>query len=510
MSGILLSPKVNRLLFKLTRKKSIVISIISIILLTGLIIILSLTPLKTQQEKINASLIRQLTSSYQLRLKPKCDRFTSYKQDSNNYWQYYGYDDYDIKLTQNELLNLLNINDNQELELTKIHEYLLNFYLTEKNPIFNNYNELYNNYYTNDVNLNGIVYVSGKDYYWLTIISIKYIRDVLRDKTTPIEIFIPYYDKSDDLICSKINSVFKNIHCSYFSHYLSVNTIKKFKGYQYKSLALLLSRFTNVLYLDSDNILIESPINLFKSEKFLNHGMISWPDFWKRSTNPIYYKTSGLEPIISVVSSTPSVESGEILINKKTHIKTLLLSYYYNLFGPDYFYPLFSQGFPGEGDKETFYLASRVINEGSFLITGTKTKIVGYINNFNNQFFGQSILQRNPDNFNKFSFFHCNYPKLQIDKLDKSYFYDDLESNNRRRSWQIIRDAKKDNNGGGLIPLKKGIKIDLELKIWEIMFELLDKDFNGFELFESSSNSDNLVKIKENIFFLKNQGSLIL
>ncbi|KAH3685592.1 hypothetical protein WICPIJ_003435, partial [Wickerhamomyces pijperi] len=83
------------------------------------------------------------------------------------------------------------------------------------------------------------------------------------------------------------------------------------------------------------------------------------------------------------------------------------------------------------------------------------------------------------------------------------------DTNTRRRSWQIMRDAKKDSNAGGLVMLKKGIKFDLELRVWVLIYELLTKDFKGFRLFETIGNDEMGDVVKEHIFFLKNQGTLI-
>jgi Mannosyltransferase putative len=46
-----------------------------------------------------------------------------------------------------------------------------------------------------------------------------------------------------------------------------------------------------------------------------------------------------------------STESGEIMYSKPKHELSLLLATYYNYYGPDFYYPLQSQGAPGEGDR---------------------------------------------------------------------------------------------------------------------------------------------------------------
>lgn len=47
-----------------------------------------------------------------------------------------------------------------------------------------------------------------------------------------------------------------------------------------------------------------------------------------------------------------------MMIDKEKHFRSLVLAMYYNYYGPNYYYPLLSQGAAGEGDKETFIAAA--------------------------------------------------------------------------------------------------------------------------------------------------------
>jgi hypothetical protein len=436
--------------------------------------------------------ISKYTSLFSTILKPKCANFTEYYMDSKPYWQYYGFP-HNLKLTEDSLSNFLKISSKQENEITRLHDELLNKYLSPKYKLFSNLQSTINKFDKPDNK--GIVYVSGKSYYWLTMLSIKYIRDVLNDKQTPIEIFVPFKQKND-YHCNKISLVFPNIKCSYFSDYLSTNQIKQLSGYQYKSLALLLTKFNDILYLDSDNIPLVSVQEMFNNPTYLKTGFISWPDFWKRSTNFKFYKMSSLSGFAKPISTTPSVESGQILINKQTHLKTLLLAYYYNYYGPGYFYPLFSQGFPGQGDKESFYLASRVTNEKSFLLTGYKTKSFGYRDK-NGSYKGQGILQADPSNVNDYWFLHMNYPKLNINEMLKENFFKTEKS----RHWMIVKNAQDDSTSKDF---KNTVGDDLEFQIWKIMDELLAKDFKGFQVFNEIGNDEMADYVRAHIINLEN------
>lgn len=480
--------RLNRIFKKLTiliLVSTCIMSSLSLLNKQFLQVLLSASPFHTD--------ISKFTNLFDLTLSPNCQNFTEYNLDSKSYWQYYGFQHH-MKLTHDTLSNILNVDQNQENEIKRLHHELLNNYLT---PNFQPFASLENQFNKNSESRNskGIIYVSGKKYYWLTMLSIKYIRDILKDKT-PIEIFVPYKDKHDHH-CNKISMVFKNVKCSYFSDYLTYNQLNKLSGYQYKSLALLLTSFNEVLYLDSDNIPIYKVEDMFQNSNYLKTGFISWADFWKRSTNFKFYKLSGIEGFSDPISSTPSIEAGQILINKKQHLKTLLLAYYYNYYGPEYFYPLFSQGFPGEGDKETFYLASRVTGEGSFLITGQKTKSFGYVNE-NNQYKGQGILQTDPNNSSKYWFLHANYPKLNIDEMLSNGFF---KNDKGKRYWTVIRYAQDDSKKE---PFRQTVGRDLELEIWKIMDILLTKDFKGFLVFDSIGNDEMADYVKGHIIQIEN------
>lgn len=517
-------------------KKIIRYSIIFLIFFSILSIFKIKDIIKNNKLSNDLKLIKLSNLNYKLtkkfmNLKPNCDKLSSYNKNSKDYWQFYGYDnDYQINLNDEILDQFLLMNQNQIDELTKINQYLINDFLNnDKDELINEFNQFVKEYYTtksstggsNDLSTNnddeyGIVYVTGDKYYWLTISSIKYIRHNLKDNT-PIELFMPYYDIKDELICNTINSVYGNIKCSFFSNYLSKAMIDNFdKGYQYKSLALLLTRFKNSLYLDSDNFLIIKPKKLFNSEIFNRNGLVLWPDFWKRSTHPNFYKFTNLieNNKKNSIVDYPSVESGQILINKSNHVKTLILSYYYNFYGPSHFYPLLNQGFPGEGDKETLFLSSKIVDENVYLIKNTRTKILGYQEQTTNKFFGQCILQKNPENLNEFAFLHCNYPKLFLlnedeinlinsnNKNDKialnnnlndeknANFKNEINNSLNRRTLRIVRNAKSEVNSenSNSKNINQAIDIDIELKIWENFKLILDEDF---------------VKYKDNFQFLK-------
>lgn len=368
---------------------------------------------------------------------------------------------------------------------------------------------------------NGIVFIGGGKFSWLSLLSLENLR--LSGSKLPVELMIPSEKDYEPQLCEEIlprlnakcillNDIFPDLKRNGF------NDEYQIRGYQYKSIAILVSSFENVLLLDSDNVVVSNPDHLFESEPFISKGLILWPDFWRRMTNPLYYEIANIKlgkkrirnsfdditpidyysngrenyytdiPLHDRLNSIPdgSTESGQILINKSTHSGAILLSFYYNFFGPNHYYPLFSQGSKGEGDKETIIAAANFYKLPFYQVKKL-VDVIGYWRHEPIEYIGVGMIQYDPikdfenvkeysqkvinDNskydelkFNEFFnkerskpiFIHCNYPKLDpvsLRKENKLFFtkpggkvrtrmYKDqfyLDYDFELRQWQIIR-----------------------------------------------------------------------
>lgn len=226
----------------------------------------------------------------------------------------------------------------------------------------------------------GIVYLGGGKYNQLVMLSLKLLRS--HGSQLPVEVIIPKRDDFDIDFCNRVLPNL-NANCKVMSDYLPEKTMSTIGGFQFKTVALLISSFENVLYLDADNLPIKNVDLLFTNKPFTDKHLVLWPDLWRRSTSPTFYDiahiptdstkrvrnsyflgdargTSGDILYHDCEGTIPeaSSETGQILINKKVHFKTLVLAMYYNFYGPKFYYPLLSQGAAGEGDKETFLAAA--------------------------------------------------------------------------------------------------------------------------------------------------------
>ncbi|KAF2673539.1 nucleotide-diphospho-sugar transferase [Microthyrium microscopicum] len=210
----------------------------------------------------------------------------------------------------------------------------------------------------------GVVTVAGGEYYGPAMVGILMLRKL--GSNLPVEVFVENkksgeYEKE---ICETILPSM-NARCVVLTQFLGSSSRFgsgiKVTHYQLKSLAMLFSSFKDVLYLDSDSIpLVDPKVELFTKEPYLSTGFVGWPDFWKASESPLFYKIAGLDGMPKNLPASSS-EAGQLMLDKSKHLKTLLLAIYYNVMGPEWYYPLLSQGALGQGDKNTFESAATVL-----------------------------------------------------------------------------------------------------------------------------------------------------
>ncbi|KAI5298210.1 Glucosyltransferase-like protein [Ascosphaera pollenicola] len=178
--------------------------------------------------------------------------------------------------------------------------------------------------------------------------------------TIPVEVFIADDSEYDPWLCEEFLPTL-NATCINLSDVLKASPLRDgLKKYQFKIFSILFSSFEEVLFLDADCFPLRDPIELFDSKVYQDHGLVTWPDFWKVLYSPYFFNITGQHR----PSNFPyaSTESGQLIVSKKSHEQMLLLSTYYNFYGPDKYYKLLSQGGPGEGDKETFIPAAVMLD----------------------------------------------------------------------------------------------------------------------------------------------------
>lgn len=277
----------------------------------------------------------------------------------------------------------------------------------------------------------GYVVIGGDVYTFLALMAIQSLRH--SGSTLPVEVIFPDESEMEPWYCDMLQSEY-NAKCVSFKEALGpdlFNRIGKIRGYQFKSFALLCCSFQNAFYLDSDNLAVMNPDHLFESSLYKRYKMITWPDFWRRTTSPALYDIMDIkigavpvrklddifsppslyttkEDLISVEEKVNlhdrqgaitdwSTESGQMLLDKNEHFNTLLLSLYYNFDGPQGYHPLISQGGAGEGDKETYVLAAHYLKKPHYQVHRPPGKLYGVFIKHTSRYIDTTIVQMDPE-----------------------------------------------------------------------------------------------------------------
>lgn len=318
------------------------------------------------------------------------------------------YDRFPTWLNHDNLLHCYNLTEAELYSLQKAHT---NFIKTMDEKVDLS-KELIDSLFPNE---NGIVIIGGGRYSVVSIATVAAIRE--HGTTLPIEVIIPPQDEGDDDYCNVFLPKY-DAKCVFFSDLLPKKFGKnlQLKSYQFKSLGLLASSFKNVLLVDSDNIPLKNLDHIFETAAFKKYGMILWPDIWRRVTSPVYYKIANIavnlhkrvrniqddvtpvskyEKVEGIEENTeyfktkvpfhelensiidPSSETGQLLINKVSHLQTLMLAMYYNFYGPLWYFRMFSLNTAGEGDKETFISAAHAVGQPYYQVK-TGVELDGY------------------------------------------------------------------------------------------------------------------------------------
>lgn len=362
----------------------------------------------------------------------------------------------DYLFTKSLLENVLDVPDSTFNDLKDSHSRYVDIHM---NKLIENYGiSTFGNILKSDPEWgtyqgsSGYVMVGGGRFNWLSYLVIKQIRAT--GSKMPIELFIAGQDEYEKEFCETLLPRY-NAHCNLFDSGFASNLKERFNlgGYQYKMLAILSSKFENVMYVDSDNFPAKNVDYILESDLYKEKNMILWPDAWSRTTNPKFYDIAGLnvkenklrysaydkkqaerEGLSDVKPLTeynfenshfhdfegtipnPTSETGMFVINKTSHMKTLLLCLYYNVFGPNYYYPLLTQGSAGEGDKETFIAAAHVMGEPWFQ-TLKQFTFTGYFSKAEDKFVSKALSHYDPilsaskqDDLDVV-FMHLSYPK---------------------------------------------------------------------------------------------------
>lgn len=235
----------------------------------------------------------------------------------------------------------------------------------------------------------GLVFTAGGiSYITCAWVSISVLRD--HGCKLPIEL----WHKNNEVSLAVIER-FKSLNVE-FKNFDELGQVTLF-GYMLKPLAILGSSFSEILYMDADNICTKDPSYLFETKEYKDYGAVFWPDYWHTSKkNPIW------EIIGTKRYDIPEQESGQIVINKARCWKELNLCLYFNQMS-DYYYKIIL------GDKDTFKFAWLALRTDFFMIKNMPGTC-GFVKD--GRFFGNTMVQH--DTYNDIIFLHRNLLKWDI------------------------------------------------------------------------------------------------
>lgn len=237
----------------------------------------------------------------------------------------------------------------------------------------------------------GIVTVAGGHYFPPVLLSIRMLR-ARTNSTLPIQVFLSSLSEYEPLMCEEVLPLY-NAECFIVSDFLRRDTPFAVRSYQLKVLAILFSRFEEVVYMDADCIALHDPEELLDKEPYTSTGFVNWPDFWIATEDRVFYEIAGMAEYPGGLPPR-STESGQMLLDKRRHPDTLVLAAYYNIFGPRFYYQILGQGAPGEGDKETFLAAAVALGRPYYRVR-EKAGSVGYHDDAGD-YRGRGMVQHDP------------------------------------------------------------------------------------------------------------------
>jgi alpha 1,2-mannosyltransferase len=311
----------------------------------------------------------------------------------------------------------------------------------------------------------GIATTASAESLPVVVISLRMIRQTR--STLPVEVFVSDVEVSQSDICSKIISSLGG-QCIPLSPILGNETAPEYRENKYfnKLLAMLFSSFEDLLFLDADNLAVVDPSPFFTDAPFTETGMVVWPDYWSPTASRKFYK---------VISSNDSIlhgtaESGQLLISKRTHTRSLLLAAFYNFYGREYYYPLLTQGGPGSGDKDTFVPAAVVMGEPYHYVSEGAGGVGHFIGG---EWRGRGMIQHNPimdyariksgpmaQSSATAAFVHANVPKLNPWTVFDRSHPDSPTNDPQGKNWRMWGEPEE-------ALLRKFNGVDMEERLWK-------------------------------------------
>ena len=157
-------------------------------------------------------------------------------------------------------------------------------------------------------------------------------------------------------MCALLHSL--NVQCVDALLMRKIFPARILNGWELKPYAILHSPFSEVLFLDADNVPVADPAFLFETSQYRATGAIFWPDYDhpNNAKKKAVWRSCGLRQ-----PTEPEFESGQMVFDKSRCWRALSLAMWFNEHSDFYHQYVY-------GDKETFHLAFRKMRKPYSLI----------------------------------------------------------------------------------------------------------------------------------------------
>lgn len=187
-----------------------------------------------------------------------------------------------------------------------------------------------------------------------------------------------------------------NVKCQNMDFYKQFKDFNK-RGFQIKPLALLFSRFEEVIFVDSENLPLADPEMLFETKQYKKTGALFWKDYWQYGIND-NHDHGGMKRIHELFGLPEPEngefenESGQMVVHKSRHFHALQIAAFMALN-----YKIFQQKLI-YGDKDTYKIAWKFCEE-DYHVIDAKPGLIGYLDKDKQTFRGYGMIQGHPDSY---------------------------------------------------------------------------------------------------------------
>ncbi|KAK4236603.1 hypothetical protein C8A03DRAFT_35504 [Achaetomium macrosporum] len=234
----------------------------------------------------------------------------------------------------------------------------------------------------------GIVLLAGNGD---TLMRTKVLLRALRGLNSKVPVEVHYYgDEMDEAKKQQLTEIYPNTvfnDLASTDNIMQANFSTSLVNYQLKTAAIVNSRWAEILLLDSDNIPVIDPAELWDSPTYQEYRTVFWPDMARtRPPNPAWAITN-----TRCRMDEFELESGQLLVDKSRFWYHVQLAAFMNN-DPDRYYDGFLLG-----DKDTFRFAWHALKTRYGRPTRWLTSIGTVHQGNSNSYCGHSFAQHHPD-----------------------------------------------------------------------------------------------------------------